>query len=129
MPRNSREKIALSCAPRSPCPVACALDLIGDRWTLLVVRDLVLGRSRFKEFLTSPERIPTNVLSDRLQRLQNQKLVQQIPSADGTKHMAYGLTEKGETLRPILKSMRDWGLKWIEGTEAGLEGQNRTNRC
>ena len=53
---------------RSHCPMACVLDLIGDRWTLLVVRDLFFGKRLFKEFQESKERIPTNILSDRLKR-------------------------------------------------------------
>ena len=101
---------------RSDCPVACALDLFGDRWTLLVIRDLVMGRSRFKDFTNSPEGIPTNILSDRLERLQEGGLVKQVPATEGGKRMAYVLTEKGESLRPILGAIRDWGLKWEEGT-------------
>ena len=106
---------------RSPCPVSCALDLLGDRWTLLVVRDLILGRSRFKDFVSSPEGIPTNILSDRLERLLKAGIVRQIPAADGTKRMAYALTDKGEALRPTLKSLRDWGLTWEPGTKAVLQ--------
>ena len=101
---------------RSPCPVACALDVIGDRWTLLIVRDLILGRSRFKDFAGSPEGIPTNILSDRLERLLDQGIVDQIPAQDGTKRFAYQLTKKGEALRPVLESLRDWGLAWHKGS-------------
>src|SRR5271167_3449489 len=94
---------------RSPCPVACSLDLLGDRWTLLVIRDLFLGRTRFKDFSASPEGIPTNILSERLERLLKHGIVSQIPAADGTKRLAYELTEKGRALGPLLKAMRDWG--------------------
>ena len=106
---------------RSPCPVACSLDMLGDRWTLLVVRDLILGRERFKELSASPERIPTNLLSDRLARLLEAGIVEQVPASDGTKRQAYRLTKKGQTLRPILEALRDWGLKWEKGTRAALE--------
>jgi len=101
---------------RSPCPVACCLDLLGDRWTLLIVRDLVLGRSRFKDFAASPEGIPTNILSERLERLLDSAVVEQIPAADGTRRLAYQLTEKGRALLPVLKAMKDWGLRWEKGT-------------
>lgn len=101
---------------RSPCPVACSLDLIGDRWTLLVVRDLMMGAERFKEFTASPEGIPTNILSDRLARLLDKGVVVQVAAADGSRHPAYRLTEKGRELIPILGAMRDWGLKWEPGT-------------
>jgi DNA-binding HxlR family transcriptional regulator len=103
---------------RSPCPVACSLDLLGDRWTLLIVRDLMLGYGRFKDFTTAPEGIPTNILSDRLERLTTNGIVEQIPAADGSKRMAYRLTEKGDALRPVLRTLRDWGLEWIGGTVA-----------
>jgi DNA-binding HxlR family transcriptional regulator len=104
-------------ARRSPCPLACSLDILGDRWTLLVVRDLVLGRDRFRDFTASPENIPTNILSERLERLLEHDIVKQIPATDGTKRSAYQLTRKGEALKPVLAAMRDWGLKWEKGTK------------
>jgi DNA-binding HxlR family transcriptional regulator len=103
--------------------VACSLDLFGDRWTLLVVRDLFLGRSRFKEFMASPEGIPTNILSDRLDRLLRRGIAEQIPAADGGKHLAYRLTPKGEALGSVLKAMRDWGLGWEPGTKVLVEAK------
>jgi DNA-binding HxlR family transcriptional regulator len=106
---------------RSPCPVACTLDIMGDRWTLLVIRDLVLGKSRFKDFTASPEGIPTNILSDRLERLQAADIVTQVTPPDGSKHRAYQLTQKGEALRPVLGAMRDWGLTWEKGTKVLLQ--------
>ena len=108
-------------ARRSPCPLACGLDLFGDRWTLLVIRDLMFGAERFKDFTASPEGIPTNILADRLNRLRLSNLVEQVSAADGTRHPAYKLTAKGLALRPILEAMRDWGLKWEEGTTAMLK--------
>lgn len=110
-------------ARRSPCPVACALDILGDRWTLLVLRDLFLGRTRFKEFTAAPEGIPTNILSERLERLTRHGILRQTPVAPGGKHQAYTLTEKGRALAPVLRSLRDWGLTWEEGTRA-LAGPN-----
>lgn len=106
---------------RSVCPVACSLDIFGDRWTLLIVRDLFLGRSRFKDFTASPEGIPTNILSERLERLLETGVVEQIPAEDGTKRLAYRLTEKGKALGSVLKAIRDWGLAWDKSTRALLE--------
>jgi len=106
---------------RSPCPVACALDIIGDRWTLLLIRDLVLGRSRFKDFTSSPEGIPTNILSNRLERLMETGLITRCPAADGSKRQAYQLTEKGRALGTVLAAVRDWGLQWEPGTRAFLQ--------
>lgn len=114
---NRRPTVPQPTAPhRSPCPIACALDIFGDRWSLLVIRDLMLGRSRFRDFSASPEGIPTNILSDRLLRLQEYGVISQIPAADGTKRLAYRLTKKGESLKPVLRAMRDWGLAWEKGT-------------
>jgi DNA-binding HxlR family transcriptional regulator len=106
---------------RSPCPVACSLDIFGDRWTLLIVRDLFLGRTRFKDFTASPEGIPTNILADRLERLLAHGVVEQIPAEDGTKHLAYRLTQKGKALGSMLKAMRDWGLAWDKTTRVLLK--------
>lgn len=103
---------------RSPCPVACSLDIFGDKWTLLVIRDLLLGRSRFKEFAASPETPPTNILTERLTRLTAHAIVEKIPSPDGSKHHAYRLTKKGLALRPLIEALKDWALRWEEGTEA-----------
>lgn len=111
------KKKKLTSDRRSPCPVACSLDIIGDRWTLLIIRDLILGRTRFKDFASSPEKIPTNILTDRLNRLLEHKIVEQSPAEDGTKRLAYRLTTKGRELLPIVKAMRDWGLKWQPGTK------------
>lgn len=105
-------------ARRSPCPVACSLDILGDRWTLLIVRDLMFGRSRFKDFTASPEGVPTNILSERLERLIRHGIVEQVPVPDSPKRLGYRLTEKGQALKPLLKAMRDWGLRWEPGTQA-----------
>lgn len=122
----AKKKTAQSGPLRSPCPVACALDIFGDRWTLLVIRDLVLGKSRFKDFIGSPEGIPTNILSDRLERLLTHGVVTQV-SSEGSKHLAYKLTEKGQALFPILRAMRDWGLTWQKGTNAMLGNGERND--
>jgi DNA-binding HxlR family transcriptional regulator len=100
--------------------VACALDIFGDRWTLLVVRDLILGKSRFKDFVASPEGIPTNILADRLKRLQSHQVVTQVSNREGSRHLAYQLTDKGTALLPVVKSMKEWGLAWEKGTRAAL---------
>jgi DNA-binding HxlR family transcriptional regulator len=117
--RNQRAKKGP--APRrSPCPVAYSLDIFGDRWTLLVIRDLFFGRTRFKEFAASPEGIPTNILTERLERLLARGIIEQIPAEDGTKRLAYRLTKKGKALGPILKAMRDWGLAWDKSTRVQI---------
>lgn len=109
---------------RSPCPVACTLDLIGDRWTMLVIRDLFLGRSRFRDFLASPEGIPTNILTERLERLVAAGLVERTLAADGSGRPAYRLTDAGSTLAPVLRALRDWGLAHVPGAAVRLEPQS-----
>jgi len=106
---------------RSRCPVSCSLEIFGDRWTLLVIRDLLLGRSRFKDFVTSPEGIPTNILSERLARLVEHRVIRKVRSDSGSKHMAYQLTDKGHALAPIVLAIKEWGLTWERGTQAALK--------
>lgn len=122
MPKNSTGTLKNEAGEilRSPCPVACVLDICGDRWTLLVIRDLMFGRSRFKDFTASPEGIPTNILSDRLARLLRHGLAEQVPAEDGSARLGYQLTEKGRALRPVLETLRDWGLKWEPATQAKM---------
>jgi DNA-binding HxlR family transcriptional regulator len=103
---------------RSPCPVACTLDLIGDRWTLLVIRDMMFfGKQRFEEFLESPEGISTNILANRLKLLEELGLVEKQPYSNHSRRMNYQLTERGKSLRPVLKVIAVWGRKHIPDTE------------
>ncbi|MGH9411833.1 MAG: winged helix-turn-helix transcriptional regulator [Vicinamibacterales bacterium] len=101
---------------RSPCPIAGALDILGDAWTLLVLRDMLFyGRHRFAEFLASPEGISTNILADRLQRLERRGLIarrryQQRPPRD-----EYCLTARGHDLLPVLQALIKWGQQHVPG--------------
>lgn len=108
---------------RSPCPIACALDLIGDKWTLLVIRDLACGKSLFKEFCSSPEGIATNILTDRLNRLVAHGLVERHTPPQQPSSVAYRLTTKGRSLLPILKAIANWGLENLKGTDARMKLQ------
>ncbi len=103
-------------AGRSPCPVACSLDLLGDKWTLLVVRDLLLGKTTYTEFQNAPEGIPTNILAERLKRLQAAGIIEKSRYQERPVRYAYQLTKKGRDLRPVLSAMIDWGNKYIPGT-------------
>ena len=103
---------------RSVCPVACTLDLLGDRWTLLVVRDLACGKAHFGELCRSPEGIATNILADRLGRLVESGLAEKYRSAKHPARDAYRLTAKGKSLGPVLTAIAEWGLAHIKGTAA-----------
>jgi DNA-binding HxlR family transcriptional regulator len=94
---------------RSQCPVARTLDLIGDRWSLLIVRDMLLGRSKFQQFLASPENIPTNVLSSRLKLLESSGLIKASLYQRHPPRFAYTLTNKGKKLASVVRAIADWG--------------------
>ncbi len=104
---------------RSDCPISFALDLLGDRWTLLVIRDLVFGRKRhFKDFLASPEGIASNILAARLKLLTGAGLVTRRPDAKSGRELVYELTERGVDLVPVLVELIRWGAKHDAKTAA-----------
>lgn len=98
---------------RTPCPIASWLDVFGDKWTLVIVRDLMGGKRRYKEFLDSPEGIPTNILADRLKRLEAQGIVSRRRYSDRPPRYEYVLTRRGADLVPVLQAMADWGRKHV----------------
>jgi DNA-binding HxlR family transcriptional regulator len=102
---------------RSLCPVSSALDILGDKWTILVVRDMMfLGKRLYKELADSPENIPSNILAERLKRLEACGIIDRQPYQDKPVRHAYSLTEKGEALRPLLIELVKWGNDYIPGT-------------
>jgi DNA-binding HxlR family transcriptional regulator len=103
-------------ARRSGCPIASTLDLVGDRWSLVIVRDLINGKRRFSEFLASPERITTNVLTDRLAAMEQSGLVQRVAYQSRPPRHDYLLTDKGRALHKILQDMCRWANRHLPGT-------------
>jgi DNA-binding HxlR family transcriptional regulator len=101
---------------RSPCAVACTLDLVGDKWSLLVVRDLLRGNVTYGELQNSPEGIPTNILADCLKRLEEAGLLAKSAYQEHPVRYAYELTEKGKALGDVLLAFVRWGKKHIPGT-------------
>lgn len=97
---------------RSDCPLASALDLLGDRWSLLVVRGLFTGASRYGDFLKAQEGIATNILADRLKRLEETRIIDKVES-DGAPR--YHLTRRGAELLPVLQALARWGHTHIPG--------------
>ena len=104
------------------CPVARTLDLIGDRWTLLIIRDMFLGKSRFSEFRQSDPAPPPRLLSQRLQRLEENGLVERSVYSERPVRVEYHLTAEGRTLHRILSEIVEWGL---EHTFTDDEAQTR----
>ncbi len=110
------------CGGRSTCPLTNTLDLIGDKWTLLVIRDMLfLGMKQFGDFLDSPEGISTNILTDRLKRLEEHGIVDKKSYQDNPVRYEYFLTPAGYALKPILMEIAGWGLTHIEGTKIPSE--------
>jgi DNA-binding HxlR family transcriptional regulator len=93
---------------RSPCPIATTLDIVGDRWSLVLVRDMLTGKSKYSEFLQSPERITTNILADRLSRMEETGLISRTLYQERPKRYAYALTEKGRGLIPVVQAICRW---------------------
>ncbi len=114
--REQRKRLKSMSFKRSGCPVACTLDVIGDKWTLLIIRDLFFGKTRYKEFQESAEKIPTNILADRLQHLEKTGLVTRTPYQERPLRYEYHLTETGRSLRPVLKAIVSWAERELPGT-------------
>ena len=118
---NVTKKLKASDFKRSSCPVAKTLDIIGDKWSLLVLRDLFADKSTYSEFQESPEAIPTNILADRLSRFVEQGLIEKSPYQERPVRYAYTLTPKGRDLGPLLIEMVKWGEKYFPGSKARIK--------
>jgi DNA-binding HxlR family transcriptional regulator len=106
---------------RSHCPISLSLEVFGDRWTLLILRDLVFGGKRhFREFLQSEERIASNILADRLNRLVTVGILSRADDPTHKQKAVYSLTEMGIELLPILIQISSWGRRYLAvGDEEG----------
>jgi DNA-binding HxlR family transcriptional regulator len=103
----------MNVAFRSSCPVASALDLFGDKWTLVVLRTIFAGRHRYSELAAMPERISTNILADRLARLEELGLVSKKEYQQNPSRHEYRLTQRGADLLPVLQAFAAWSAKHI----------------
>lgn len=113
---------------RSRCPLNVSLEIFGDRWTLLIVRDLMLkGRKTFREFLEGGESIASNVLADRLTRLEAHGIIERVPNAKDARSYLYRLTEKGIQLAPILLEMIIWAARHEETAAPKSEVRRMAN--
>jgi DNA-binding HxlR family transcriptional regulator len=101
---------------RSTCPINASLEILGDRWTLLIVRDMMFAGARtYSEFLASEEKIATNVLASRLAWLQDKGMVTSARNPTDGRSLVYALTSKGVELAPILMELSRWGARFEEG--------------
>ncbi len=101
---------------RSACPIARTLDLVGDKWTLLILRDaLVFKAKSFAEFEQSPENIPTSLLADRLKRLVEAGFLEKMPYQEKPVRHHYVPTEKAKALRPVIQAMKKFGETELKG--------------
>jgi DNA-binding HxlR family transcriptional regulator len=111
---------------RSGCPINLTLEVVGDKWSLIVVRDMMFANRRhFRELLAkSEEGIASNILADRLKRLTGQGIVSRADDPTHKQKALYSLTEKGIGLLPVLAQMSAWGLKHLPVTEElGIRAQ------
>jgi DNA-binding HxlR family transcriptional regulator len=100
--------------PRSHCPINLSLEIFGDTWTLLVLRDMMFaGKRHFRELLQSDEHISSNILADRLARLVENGVLTKSDDATHKQKAIYSLTEKGIALLPIIIQIGAWGSCWI----------------
>ena len=103
---------------RSGCPISISLEIFGDRWSLLVVRDLMFkGLRTFKEFAAAGEGIATNILTERLERLEAAGIIARDTDPEDARRVLYRLTEKGIALAPVLVEMVVWAARY-EDTDA-----------
>lgn len=102
---------------RSCCPITNGLDIFGDKWTLLIIRDLLLGKRRYQDFISSAEKIASNILADRLKKLEAGALVRREAYQQKPVRYEYSLTEKGESLGPVLAAIISWSQEHYPGTQ------------
>ena len=99
---------------RSSCPVSTCLEIIGDNWSLVLIRDLFLERTTFTEFMNSPERISSNILTDRINKLQKYNLIEYRLHPNNRKIKQYYLTEAGIDLYPIIYDLIVWSVDHLD---------------
>ena len=114
--KNKKPIKIQDCGDRSKCPLTNTLDLIGDKWTLIVIRDMIFfGKKQFGDFLESAEGIATNILTERLKRLEKHGIIKKHSYQDNPVRYEYFLTKIGHDLEPVLLEIIRWGKSNIEG--------------
>ena len=99
---------------RSDCPISCSLDIWGDKWSLLIIRDLMFSKERtYGDFLRSPEGIATNILAAKLQALEENEIIERLQHPDSKAKVLYRLTQRGIDLLPIIIEISLWAEKYF----------------
>ncbi len=100
---------------RSDCPVSCSLEIWGDKWSLLIIRDMMFaGKSTYGDFLKSPEAISTNILASRLQDLEATGIIKKMDHPDSKAKVMYKLTQKGIDLLPVIVEIQLWADVYMD---------------
>ena len=111
-----KKKLNSSTLQRSPCPIASALDIVGDKWSLLIIRDMSLfAKHKNKDFQNAGEKIPTNILANRLLSLVENGLVEKRLYQNKPPRYEYHLTDAGKGLVPVIQSLAIWANEYIDG--------------
>jgi DNA-binding HxlR family transcriptional regulator len=118
-PRRKEQHLIMTEVQRSGCPINLSLEVLGDKWSLLIIRDMMFGNRRhFRELLNkSEEGISSNILSDRLKTLLDEGIISRADDPTHKQKGIYSLTEQGIELLPILAQMAAWGYKYLPVTE------------
>jgi len=99
---------------RSVCPISSGLDILGDRWSLLIIRDLIEHTTRtYSQFTEAPEKISTNILADRLRLLSDLGIIEHVEPDKALRNNAYQLTTSGKALKPVLLSLGRWSHTYL----------------
>ncbi|MGH1404111.1 MAG: winged helix-turn-helix transcriptional regulator [Alphaproteobacteria bacterium] len=117
---------------RSACPITATLDIIGDKWTLLIIRDMLFFESKcFNDFINASESISTNILTDRLKKLEKFGIIEKQAYQEKPTRYAYSLTDAGKSLQPMILELMSWGREHIEGvsTTPPKEVEDFLKRC
>jgi DNA-binding HxlR family transcriptional regulator len=102
------------------CGISSTLDLLGDKWSLLILRDMLFfGKNTYGDFLNSNEKIATNILADRLLLLENEGIITKQIHPDNKSKYLYNLTQKGKDILPVLLEMLVWSGKYLDVSERG----------
>jgi DNA-binding HxlR family transcriptional regulator len=114
---------------RSGCPLNASVEMLGDRWSLLIIRDMMLrGARTYKEFLASYERIATNILADRLRKLESHGIIVSAANPSDKRKLIYKLTAKGIDLAPVLAEMVLWAAAHEETGNQALVREMRKDK-